>query len=82
MLLIAAYFAAQTALRTALGGSFEVDEAEMIVMAQDFQLGYGPQLPLYNWLQAAAFRLFGVGTLARAALKHLPLLLALSLLPL
>lgn len=68
---IAAYFTAHTVLRTLLGGSFEVDEAEMFVMARDFRLGYGPQLPLYNWLQAAAFSLFGANTFAIAATKNL-----------
>lgn len=69
-LLIALYFVAHTVLRTALGGSFEVDEAEMLVMAQKFQLGYGPQLPLYNWMQTAAFKVFGTGTFAITALKN------------
>lgn len=71
LLILAAYFIAQAVLRTSLGGTFEVDEAEMFVMAQDFRLGYGPQLPLYNWMQAAFFAVFGAGTFAVAALKNL-----------
>ncbi|PTQ73421.1 ArnT family glycosyltransferase [Celeribacter persicus] len=68
--LVLGYFMVQTILRTALGGSFEMDEAEMIAMARDFRLGYGPQLPLFNWLQAAGFKLFGVNTFALTATKN------------
>jgi len=68
--LLAAYVTLHTALRSALGGAFEVDEAEMIVMAQRFQLGYGPQLPLYNWLQVASFKAFGLSTFAISVLKN------------
>jgi hypothetical protein len=73
---LAGYFALQAALRIALGGALEVDEAEMIVVARDWRLGYGPQLPLYNWLQAAAFRLFGFGTAGLAIPKNAVLWLA------
>ncbi|MHC0052432.1 ArnT family glycosyltransferase [Actibacterium sp. D379-3] len=71
LLIVFAYFAAHTVVRTVLGGSFEVDEAEMLVLGQDFRLGYGPQLPLYNWMQAAFFKIFGVSTFAIASLKNL-----------
>ncbi|WP_460275116.1 ArnT family glycosyltransferase [Celeribacter sp. ULVN23_4] len=64
------YFAIQTLVRTVLGGSFEVDEAEMMALARDFRLGYGPQLPLYNWLQAASFHLFGFNTFALTVTKN------------
>lgn len=66
----AAYFAAQAALRILLGGALEVDEAEMLVLARHFAPGYGPQLPLYNWMQAAAFAALGPGTAALALLKN------------
>ncbi|SDF56604.1 Dolichyl-phosphate-mannose-protein mannosyltransferase [Celeribacter baekdonensis] len=77
--IIAAYFAAHTVLRTILGGSFEVDEAEMFVMAQEVHLGYGPQAPLYNWVQAGAFALFGANTFAVAATKNLLLFVTYAL---
>lgn len=66
----AAYFTAQAALRILLGGALEVDEAEMLVLARHFAPGYGPQLPLYNWLQAGTFALLGPGTAALALLKN------------
>ncbi|WP_198403518.1 glycosyltransferase family 39 protein [Celeribacter ethanolicus] len=43
----------------------------MIIMAQGFHLGYGPQLPLYNWLQAISFCLFGTNTFALTIVKNL-----------
>ncbi|MGC9417839.1 MAG: ArnT family glycosyltransferase [Rhodovulum sp.] len=67
---ITAYFAAQTALRLGLGGALETDEAEMMVMTPGLRLGYGPQLPLYNWLQIGAFELFGRSLLALSLLKN------------
>ncbi|HDR28966.1 glycosyltransferase family 39 protein, partial [Rhodovulum sp.] len=72
------YFAAQTAVRTLLGGAFEVDEAEMLLLARDLRWGYGLQLPLYNWWQLLWFELFGVNTFAVAGAKNL--LRALTLL--
>ncbi len=70
---LALYFAAQAALRISLGGALEVDEAEMLVLAQDWRWGYGPQLPLYNWLQVGSFAIFGPTTAALAILKNLVL---------
>lgn len=72
----AGYFAAQAALRIALGGALEVDEAEMVLLARDWELGYGPQLPLYNWIQVAAFRVFGITTAGLAIPKNAVLWLA------
>jgi 4-amino-4-deoxy-L-arabinose transferase-like glycosyltransferase len=72
----ALYFTAQAALRVWLGGALEVDEAEMVVIAKDWQMGYGPQLPLYNWIQVAAFRIFGVSTAGLAVPKNMVLWLA------
>ncbi|OLS49587.1 hypothetical protein BV379_15755 [Rhodovulum sulfidophilum] len=71
LLAISVYFAAQVGLRLALGGAYETDEAEMLVMTPGLRLGYGPQLPLYNWLQLGFFELFGRGLLALSLLKNL-----------
>lgn len=78
-LLLFGYFTVQTMLRTMLGGTFEFDEAEMFVLAQDYRLGYGPQTPLYNWLQALTFDLFGTTTFAIALPKNILLLLTYAL---
>ncbi|WP_164738329.1 glycosyltransferase family 39 protein [Frigidibacter oleivorans] len=71
--LLAGYFALQFALRLALGGALETDEAEMVLLTPGFRLGYGPQLPLYGWLQAASFAVFGVNTFALALVKNVML---------
>jgi len=71
--LLAGYFALQFALRLALGGALETDEAEMVLLTPGFRLGYGPQLPLYSWIQAASFGIFGKTTFALAIVKNLML---------
>ena len=65
------YFAAQVVLRLVLGGALETDEAEMLVMTPGLRLGYGPQLPLYNWSQVLLFELFGRNLFALSLLKNL-----------
>ncbi|MCO8145222.1 glycosyltransferase family 39 protein [Rhodovulum tesquicola] len=70
LLALGSFFAAHVALRLLLGGAFETDEAEMMVMTPDLRLGYGPQLPLYNWLQIGLFELFGRSLLALSILKN------------
>ena len=72
----ALYFMAQAALRTWLGGTLEVDEAEMLLLADGWRWGYGPQLPLYNWAQVLAFGLFGKTAAGLAFLKGAMLWLA------
>lgn len=69
--LILVYFAVHAVLRTALGGAYEMDEAEMVLLSRDLEWGYGPQLPAYNWLQWLFFQIFGVSTFAVAGLKNL-----------
>lgn len=71
--LLAAYFTLQLGLRLAIGGALETDEAEMVLLTPGFRLGYGPQLPLYSWLQAASFAIFDKTTFALAILKNLML---------
>jgi 4-amino-4-deoxy-L-arabinose transferase-like glycosyltransferase len=79
LLALALYFAAQVALRLALGGSFEADEAEMVVLSRDWHLAFGSQPPLYNWYQSAFFDLFGVNTLGLILAKNLMLFAAYAL---
>ena len=70
------YFLIQAVQRTLLGGALEVDEAEMLLMARHWALGYGPQLPLYNWAQVLVFSVLGPGTAGIAVLKDAVLWLA------
>ncbi|WP_417275425.1 ArnT family glycosyltransferase [Celeribacter halophilus] len=70
-LAITTYFLAQLALRLILGGALETDEAEMLLMTPGLRWGYGPQLPLYNWLQTVLFSVFGETLFALSLLKNL-----------
>lgn len=61
---LAVYFAFQAALRLLAVSSLGLDDAEMVVITQALQPGYGSQPPLYNWLQMAFFAVFGFGAAA------------------
>ncbi|MEI4473180.1 glycosyltransferase family 39 protein [Frigidibacter sp. MR17.24] len=76
LLAVALYFLAQVALRTALGGTFEPDEAEMVLLGRTLHLAEGSQTPLYEWSQFLSFRIFGLGTLGLVAVKNLWLFVA------
>ncbi len=67
----AAYVAAQVIARVLTGPSLELDEAEALVFGQRLAWGYGPQPPLYFWLQWAFRQALGDTVLALAALKAL-----------
>ena len=57
--LLALYFLLSLVARVSLSGGLELDESEQILLAQVPRLGYGPQPPLYTWLQYLVFSLFG-----------------------
>ncbi|MCV2877515.1 glycosyltransferase family 39 protein [Sedimentimonas flavescens] len=69
-LVLAAYFALQVTLRIWIGTGLQLDEAELVMRAQEFHWGYGPQLPLFNWLQLLTFKLIGVNIAALAIAKN------------
>ncbi|HEB95338.1 MAG TPA: glycosyltransferase, partial [Sedimenticola thiotaurini] len=71
LLLLAGYFLLQWLLRVVLGGGYEMDEAEQLILGQRLQLGYSPDPPLYTWLQIPLLRLFGEGVVALSLLKNL-----------
>ncbi len=64
-----AYVLAQMIVRVLTGPSLELDEAEALVFGQRLAWGYGPQPPLYFWLQWAFLQVLGETVLALAALK-------------
>ena len=68
--LIIGWFAAQAALRLVMGGALAMDEAQIILDGRSLEPGYGPQPPLYAWLQWGAFRLIGDPLVAMASLKN------------
>ncbi len=49
----------QGTLRILTASSLGLDEAQLMVTAQELAWGYGPQPPLYSWLQYGVFALFG-----------------------
>ncbi len=69
--LLLGYYALQTCLRLFTSGCAEYDEAEQLIMSQQLHWGYGVQPPLYTWLQAGFFQIFGVNLFALALLKNL-----------
>ncbi len=73
------YFALQAVLRLLAVSSLGLDDAEMVVITQALAPGYGSQPPLYNWLQIAAFSIFGFGAPAIVIL-HFVLLWAVYVL--
>ncbi|HEY0214340.1 MAG TPA: glycosyltransferase family 39 protein [Paenirhodobacter sp.] len=68
--MLALYFVAQALVRLWAGPGVQLDEAEILVMARDFRWGYGPQQPLYNWVQAGVFALFGINVAAMVVTKN------------
>ena len=68
------YFAIHVAIRTFISQSLELDESEQLVLTQKLALGYGPQPPLYTWVQHFFFSMFGVSVFSLALLKNLLLL--------
>ena len=67
------YFAANCLTRSLVTPSVEVDEAEQLILTQHLSWGYGPQPPLYTWLQRAFFQLLGTSVFALAAFKSVVL---------
>ncbi len=67
---LAGYFILQFLTRALLSGSFQADEAEQLLLAQEWRWGYGSQGPLYTWLQAVLFIPFGPTAAALALLKN------------
>lgn len=70
LLVVALYFLAHVLLRCALGGTFEPDEAEMVILGRGLHLAEGSQTPLYEWTQALSFAVFGLNTLGLMAVKN------------
>jgi 4-amino-4-deoxy-L-arabinose transferase-like glycosyltransferase len=70
-LLIGGYFLLQIVLRLIASGTTDLDESEQLLATQQLAFGYGPQPPLYTWLQFPLIRIFGSGVFALALLKDI-----------
>lgn len=75
LLVVCGYFALHIALRVALSGSLDYDEAEQALLGQWLLVGYTEQPPLYSWLQHFLFAFFGKNVFAVSLLKNGLLLL-------
>ena len=51
------------------------DQAEQLIWTQSLEWGYGPQPPLYTWVQRGVNALFGPSVLSLAVFKHALLVL-------
>src|SRR3989338_3923217 len=69
--LVLVYFTLQIIVRTFISGSLEFDEAEQVLFSQQLSLGYGPQPPLYEWLQKLFFSVFGLNVFSLSLFKNI-----------
>lgn len=74
LILLVVYFGAHVLIRTLLSHSADLDESDQLVLTQKASWGYGPQPPLYTWIQFAFFAVFGTSIFALALFKNLLLL--------
>lgn len=65
-----AWATAATVARVLLSSAVMWDQAEQLVWTQSLAWGYGPQPPLYTWLQWGVNALLGPSVLALAVVKH------------
>jgi 4-amino-4-deoxy-L-arabinose transferase-like glycosyltransferase len=68
--LIGGYLLWQVILRLLIGGGLGLDEGEQLILSQRLQPGYGPQPPLYTWLQIGLLRLGDNPLLSLSLLKN------------
>lgn len=76
LLVLAAYFIVQVAVRFILPHGLELDESEQVYVSQWLLPGYGAQPPFYNWLQHGAIQIFGISIVTLSGLKALMLFLS------
>src|SRR4051812_364573 len=67
---LAIYFGLHVLTRALLSNNLQLDEAEQLILTQDWRLGYGSQPPLYNWIQKALFGVCGMNVVALSLLKN------------
>lgn len=68
---LAILYLAHAVLRVAAGEAYQRDEAEQLVLAQEWHWGYGSQGPLYTWLLRVMPGSDGPGVVQLAVLKNL-----------
>lgn len=73
---IGSYYLLHAFTRIAVGGSLQLDEAETLLLTQEWRWGYGSQGPLYTWIQKLVFFVTGPGLAGIALLKNFLLFLS------
>lgn len=71
LFLLGTYFLANLVLRILISPSLAFDESEMVIATQVMAWGYSNPPPLYPWIQAAFFSVFGVNLFVLALVKNL-----------
>jgi 4-amino-4-deoxy-L-arabinose transferase-like glycosyltransferase len=69
-IVLGAIFLVHVVIRLITSRSAGLDESEQLVFSQTWAWGYGPQPPLYSWLQILVFKIFGPSILGLALLKN------------
>ncbi|KQW31081.1 hypothetical protein ASC71_01985 [Rhizobium sp. Root1240] len=69
-LILAAFFVLAALARVLRTGTLETDEMQQVLHYLSLEWGYGSQPPLYEWLQAAVFRITGPSVAGLAVLKY------------
>jgi len=67
--LVCLYFATNATLQWLVSPTADLDQAEQLLLAQDWALGYAAQPPLYTYLALTLFELTGPDLAALVALK-------------
>ena len=70
LVLLAIIFGLHVLVRLLTSPVADLDESEQLVFSQAWQWGYGPQPPLYTWLQILVFKICGPSVLGLALLKN------------
>jgi lipopolysaccharide core galacturonosyltransferase RgtA len=73
-ILLGAYFVISVAIRLSLPNSLTLDEAEQSLFSQYWLGGYGPQPPVYNWVQHSFVSIAGLSLLSLTLPKFLMLM--------
>jgi 4-amino-4-deoxy-L-arabinose transferase-like glycosyltransferase len=71
---LAVYFGLHILTRSLVSNSLQRDEAEQLLLTQDWKWGYGSQPPLYTWTLNILFAGLGVNVFTLALLKNVLLL--------
>ncbi len=69
--IVVIYFLLFFIIRLLIGGALERDEAEQMLLFNNFSLGYGTQPPLYSWIEQIFFYIFKNPLVAIALLKNI-----------